>query len=174
MKEFTTGDQIAISHHPDCTHYFHKECTASWLASGRSNNTCACCRRQYLRSQSWDELRKATAQLTRSKLLWWEHAPESDKPAVTSIFILHFVLNFLVEQYPILGNELRKYPETADVVLNCILHLARKKYPTIKSPTGKDDEGRPGPFKEDEARYVLDFILSGLESLHSLDIMEWY
>ena len=92
MKEFTSGDQIAISHHPDCTHYFHKECAASWLASGRSN-TCACCRRQYLRNQSWDELRKATMQLTRSKLLWWEDAPENKKP-VTSGFILHFVLNF--------------------------------------------------------------------------------
>jgi hypothetical protein len=351
MKEFISGDIIAISHHSECHHIFHKNCAASWLAAGSSeyrcgrnnytnnntnnnNNTCACCRRQYLKTNSWNELRKATTQLTRSKLLWWQqplqqpqqpqavqavqgndhHCDTVDddvlpvtanplgedgedgsninnkdstsassmknknnnnnernkqqqqqqvqqqQPVVKSAFIIHFVLNFLVENYPILGNEMREHPEKADAVLDCILHLARKKYPdnrntsannntksksktittsttttktapssrttgtsttTIRTTTGtitttativdgddgnktitttkttttnisddNDDDGDycygsrieneegtaslSTAFDEDEARYVLDFVLSDLESLHSLDIMEWY
>lgn len=52
FQAFSKGQEISVSHNPNCHHYFHKDCILDWLAR---NGRCPSCRRHYLNEEEGEK-----------------------------------------------------------------------------------------------------------------------
>lgn len=56
IEPFSIADKVAIPLHQTCDHYFHEKCIKAWL---KRNNTCPCCRNQYIVTPEVEDTRKS-------------------------------------------------------------------------------------------------------------------
>lgn len=56
LSEYEDGDEISWSHHPNCSHFFHRSCIAEWLLS---HDECPCCRLDFLSFDNDDDDERA-------------------------------------------------------------------------------------------------------------------
>ncbi len=56
IEPFSIADKVSIPLHRTCDHNFHEKCIKAWL---KRNNTCPCCRNQYIITPEVKETRKS-------------------------------------------------------------------------------------------------------------------
>jgi Ring finger domain len=61
LMDYQVGDEVTISHNPECSHIFHKECILEWV---RKRQTCPCCRRNYLRRRNSKRLEEQGSEVS--------------------------------------------------------------------------------------------------------------